>query len=77
MNGIKCIRNLLGLSQEAFGKRVGKTQANVSLYEVAGQAVPPPVAQRVIELCAEEGYVCTFNDVYSDAPKLKRIKQAA
>jgi DNA-binding transcriptional regulator YiaG len=77
MNGIKAIRAQLNLSQEAFGAGIGKTQANVSLYEVAGQAVKPDVALRVIKLARKHGFDCTFNDVYSENPKLRRLERKA
>lgn len=74
MNGIRSIRKQLGLSQQELGELLGKTQGNVSLYEVAGQTVPPGVAQRVIEIAKDKGFECTFNDVYSDSPTLTPLE---
>ncbi len=73
MNGIKAIRAQLGLTQQAFAEGIGVSQGNVSFYE-RGQTVMPDVARRVIELAARRGFACTFDDVYSDAPTLKRSK---
>jgi DNA-binding transcriptional regulator YiaG len=77
MNGIKHIRAQLGLSQTEFAQRTGMSQGNVSNYEVRDQAVPPRVAQRVIQLAKEMGFECSFDDVYSESPTLKPIEQAA
>lgn len=72
MNGIKAIRTQLGLSQKAFAEALGQTQGNVSHYETMGQTVRPEVARKVIQLAKEHGFLCTFEDVYSQAPRLKR-----
>jgi transcriptional regulator with XRE-family HTH domain len=77
MNGIKAIRTQLGLSQTEFGEALGMTQGNVSLYEVADQTVTPKVANRIIQLAAAKGFHCTFNDVYSESPKLKKSRASA
>ncbi len=63
MNNIRHIRQLLGLSQAAFGDAIGVTQGNVSLYEL-GQDVPSRVARRLIEAAKARGHVLTFDDIY-------------
>lgn len=65
MNNIRQIRQLLGLSQAAFGDAIGVTQGNVSFYEMGGQDVPPKVARRLIEVAAKRGHELTFDDIYS------------
>lgn len=37
---VKRIRTALGLTQEAFAKKIGKTRGDVAKYEL-GYAVPP------------------------------------
>lgn len=65
MNNIRQIRQLLGLSQAAFGDAIGVTQGNVSFYEMGVQDVPPKVARRLIEAAAKRGHELTFDDIYS------------
>jgi putative transcriptional regulator len=65
MNNIRQIRQLLGLSQTAFGEAIGVSQGNVSFYEL-GQDVPPKVARKVIEAAAARGVELTFDDIYAD-----------
>lgn len=75
MNGIKAIRTQLGLTQQAFAEGIGVSQGNVSFLE-RGQTVMPDVARRVIDLAERSGFRCSFDDVYCEAPKLKKAKGA-
>lgn len=68
MNSFKAIRTQLGLTQQAFADEIGVSQGNVSHYENAGQTVPPEVARRVIAVAGKHGFICTFDDVYSETP---------
>ena len=76
MNGIKSIRTQLGLTQAAFAEGIQVTQGNVSHYENADQTVKPDVARRVIDLATRHGFACSFDDVYSATPELKKAKGA-
>lgn len=67
MNNILRIRQLLGLSQKAFGDAIGVSQGNVSHYE-HGQDVPAAVARRLIDAAAQHGVHLGFDDIYSPAP---------
>lgn len=73
MSAIKCIRTQLGLTQQAFAEEIGVSQGNVSFYE-RGQTVMPDVARRVIACAKRHGYLCSFDDVYSERPELKPRK---
>lgn len=64
MNAIRRIRSQLGLSQACLGGCIGVSQGSVSFYE-KGQAVPPHVAKRLIDVCSERGVAITYDDVYS------------
>jgi putative transcriptional regulator len=66
MNNIRHIRQLLGLSQKAFGDAIGVSQGNVSFYEL-GQDVPPKVARKMIDAAAMAGISLSYDDIYSDA----------
>ena len=66
MNNIRHIRQLLGLSQTAFGDAIGVSQGSVSFYEL-GQDVPPKVARKMIDAAAMAGISLSYDDIYSDA----------
>lgn len=63
MNRLKAIRDRLGMTQEAFGEAIGRTQGNVGFYE-RGQTVPPDVAKKVIAAAAARGMTVTYEDIY-------------
>lgn len=71
MSNFKRIRTTLGLSQNALAQLLGMTQGNVSFYELGRQAVPPDVAQRLIEVAKKRGHRLTFDDIYSRGRKSK------
>jgi putative transcriptional regulator len=66
-NRIKAIRQLLGLSQESFGKGIGCTQSNVGHYE-KGQELPIDRAKKLIEFAAESKLHLSLDQVYGRAP---------
>jgi len=79
MNNIFRIRQLLGLSQKAFGGAIGVSQGNVSHYE-HGQDVPAVVARRIIDAAAQLGVHLGFDDIYlpaSDPPSRPRPLSAS
>ncbi len=51
-NGIKVLRNELGLSQEEFSGLLDTSPKNVSLWE-NDKAKPPPEAEKMLELWGE------------------------
>ena len=63
MNCIKTIRDKLGMTQRALAHVLGMTQGNVAFYE-RGQAVPPPVARRLICYARIQGHALGYEDVY-------------
>lgn len=63
MNCIKTIRDKLGMTQAALAHVLGMTQGNVAFYE-RGQAVPPPVARRLICYARSQGHALGYEDVY-------------
>lgn len=65
-NNFRIIRKRLGLTQEAMGKGVGCTQANVGHVESGRQALTPDLAHRTIEFAAQMGVKVTFDDLYEE-----------
>ena len=72
MNGIRQIRERLGVTQAALAAGIGVTQGNVSHYE-HGQPVPPKVASRLIEFARSAGVNLTFDDIYQTIPDGKEV----
>ena len=60
---VQTIRKRLGITQTALAAGIGVTQGNVSHYE-RGQAIPPDVAERLIDFARTLGVVLTFDDIY-------------
>lgn len=67
-SNIRAIRSALGMSQAALAGALGMTQANVYHYEVRGQAVPPDVAKRLIEVASDRGLKISYDHVYGAVP---------
>lgn len=63
-NNVRAIRLQLGLSQAALAVLLDMTQGNVGHYERRSQAVPPEVAQRLIDVAKRRNVAITFDDVY-------------
>ena len=77
MNCIKTIRDKLGMTQAALAHVLGMTQRNVAFYE-RGQAVPPPVARRLICYARSQGHVLGYEDVYGpvDSDQIQPVAPA-
>ena len=77
MNQVKTIRARLGVTQQALGRGIGCTQANVGHYE-RGQMLPPDMARRLIDFSAQHGLVISYDHVYGDAalPELAEVQEA-
>ena len=58
------IRDQLGKTQAFMAKELGMTQSNVWMYENRGQAIPPDVARKLIEVAKREGIELTYNCIY-------------
>lgn len=63
MSNFHKIRSQLGLSQAGIARELGMTQPNIYKYE-KGQAVPPSVARKLIELAAKRGMTIGYDDIY-------------
>ena len=74
MRPIQVIRSRLGVSQSELADAIGCTQPNVSYME-RGQAIPPDVANRLIEFAASRGLPITHSHVYGadQVPYLPRV----
>ena len=77
MNCIKTIRDKLGMTQAALAHVLGMTQGNVAFYE-RGQAVPPPVARRLICYARSQGHALGYEDVYGpvDSDQIQPVAPA-
>ena len=77
MNCIKTIRDKLGMTQRALALVLGMTQGNVAFYE-RGQAVPPPVARRLICYARSQGHALGYEDVYGpvDSDQIQPVAPA-
>lgn len=66
MHNLKTIRERLDVTQQTLADGIGCTQGNVGHYE-RGQTLPPDMARKVIDFCAANGLVITFDHVYGSA----------
>ena len=64
MAPFKRIRLQLDKTQAFMAKELGMTQSNVWMYENRGQAIPPDVARKLIEVAKREGIELTYNCIY-------------
>lgn len=64
-NGIKAIRQKMGMTQVEFAQMLDMTQPNIGHYEARDQTVPPDVAKRLIQEAALRGFQITFEDIYA------------
>lgn len=66
---IRDLRKALGMSQETFGRAVGKSYASIRTYE-DGRKVPPTVMGRMLSLANKAGLRDLFNEIETWAAEL-------
>ncbi len=67
MHKLKTIRAKLNFTQKEVAAGIGCSQGNVANYE-AGQSMPVPVAQRLLDFAGRNGLAITLDQIYGLAP---------
>jgi transcriptional regulator with XRE-family HTH domain len=63
-NGVKKIRTLLGMTQEAFANAIGVTPAAVSNYETGRRLPDPDIAWVIIDIAKNAGVEADLKNIY-------------
>jgi transcriptional regulator with XRE-family HTH domain len=66
---LKKIREHLGLNQEQFAARVGRSSARIKQYE-AGARISPPVQKAIVELAQQAGLGDLVDDFLAEREEL-------
>jgi transcriptional regulator with XRE-family HTH domain len=63
-NGIKKIREMLGMSQAAFAQAIGKRPSAVSNYETGRREPDSDTAYAILDLAKNAGIPATLETIY-------------
>ena len=64
------------MTQVEFAEAIGSEQSGICRYEAGEVMLKPDLARKVAELAKSRGFACTLDEVYSEAPVLKRTRKA-
>ena len=67
--GIKTIRQALGITQEEFARRIGRSSARIRQYE-EGAKISPPARKAIVELAEQAGLGDLVDDFLSEREEL-------